>query len=71
MLGRAAVLDDYERQSLNHAMNYIQWVDTRFIDDPDKFKQFLEILSSHRSIASSVGFYSFILPHTNAPMRQH
>jgi histone deacetylase complex regulatory component SIN3 len=71
MLGRGAVLDDYERQSLNHAMNYIRWVDTRFIDDPDTFRQFLEILASHRSIANSVSSYSFTLPHANVPMRQH
>jgi paired amphipathic helix protein Sin3a len=51
-----SALDDHERQGLGPAMDYVQRIKTRFINDPDTYKQFLEILASHRSIANNVGF---------------
>jgi paired amphipathic helix protein Sin3a len=63
-----STLDDHERQGLGPAMDYVQRIKTRFINDPDTYKQFLEILASHRSIANNVGFYSYTLPHANAPL---
>jgi histone deacetylase complex regulatory component SIN3 len=38
-------------------MDYVQRIKTRFINDPDTYKQFLEILASHRSIANNVEFH--------------
>jgi histone deacetylase complex regulatory component SIN3 len=69
LIGRGAVLDDHERQGLGPAMDYVQRIKTRFIDGPDTYKQFLEILASHRSTPNNVGFYSFTLPHANAPLK--
>jgi paired amphipathic helix protein Sin3a len=63
-----STLDDHERQGLGPAMDYVQRIKTRFINDPDTYKQFLEILASHRSIANNVGFRSCILPQANASL---
>ena len=63
-----STLDDHERQGLGPAMDYVQRIKTRFINDPDTYKQFLEILASHRSIANNVGFCSCTLPQANAPL---
>jgi paired amphipathic helix protein Sin3a len=49
-----STLDDHERQGLGPAMDYVQRIKTRFINDPDTYKQFLEILASHKSIANNV-----------------
>lgn len=57
-----STLEDHERQGLGPAMDYVQRIKTRFINDPDTYKQFLEILASHRSIANNVGFYLYTLP---------
>jgi len=62
-----STLDDHERQGLGPAMDYVQRIKTRFINDPDTYKQFLEILASHKSIANNVGLCSCILPHANVP----
>jgi len=64
-----STLDDHERQGLGPAMDYVQRIKTRFINDPDTYKQFLEILASHRSIANNVSFSSCALPHAKAPDR--
>jgi paired amphipathic helix protein Sin3a len=49
-----STLDDHERQGLGPAMDYVQRIKTRFSNDPDTYKQFLEILSSHKSSANNV-----------------
>ncbi|KAI0302797.1 hypothetical protein B0F90DRAFT_1627282 [Multifurca ochricompacta] len=46
-------LDNHERQELGPAMDYVQRIKTRFSNDPDTYKQFLEILSSHKSSENS------------------
>jgi paired amphipathic helix protein Sin3a len=46
--------DDHERQVLGPAMEYVQRIKTRFSNDPDTYKQFLEILSNYKSSANNV-----------------
>ncbi|KAI0062716.1 hypothetical protein BV25DRAFT_1803353 [Artomyces pyxidatus] len=46
-------LEDADRQNLGPAMDYVQRIKTRFSDDPDTYKKFLEILSSHKSTANN------------------
>jgi hypothetical protein len=48
--------DDHERQVLGPAMEYVQRIKTRFSNDPDTYKQFLEILSNYKSSANNVRF---------------
>jgi paired amphipathic helix protein Sin3a len=44
------------------ALGYVQRIKTRFSDDPYIYKQFLDILSSHKSSADNVRLsYSFLL----------
>lgn len=57
-----STLDDHERQGLGPAMDYVQRIKTRFTNDPDTYKQFLEILASHKSTANNVSPCSFPLP---------
>lgn len=45
--------DDRERQVLGPAMEYVQRIKTRFSNDPDTYKQFLEILSNYKSSANN------------------
>ncbi|KAH9179056.1 hypothetical protein EDB89DRAFT_2217542 [Lactarius sanguifluus] len=45
--------DDHERQVLGPAMEYVQRIKTRFSNDPDTYKQFLEILSNYKSSANN------------------
>ncbi|KAI0313378.1 hypothetical protein OF83DRAFT_558985 [Amylostereum chailletii] len=45
--------DELERRSLGPAMDYVQRIKTRFHDDPDTYKQFLEILSNHKSTSNN------------------
>jgi histone deacetylase complex regulatory component SIN3 len=52
-----STLDDHERHGLGPAMDYVQRIKTRFSNDPDTYKQFLEILSSHKSSANNVRFF--------------
>ena len=35
-------------------MDYVQRIKTRFSDDPHTYKQFLEILSTHKASANNV-----------------
>ncbi|KAN0116479.1 hypothetical protein V8E52_005860 [Russula decolorans] len=53
-----STLDDHERQGLGPAMDYVQRIKTRFTNDPDTYKQFLEILASHRSIANNAEVFT-------------
>ncbi|TFY70749.1 hypothetical protein EVG20_g2247 [Dentipellis fragilis] len=50
--------DDVARQGLKPAMDYVQRIKTRFSDDPDTYKQFLEILSSHKSNANNAEVFA-------------
>ena len=43
-----------DRQVLGPAMEYVQRIKTRFSNDPDTYKQFLEILSNYKSSANNV-----------------
>ncbi|THH20323.1 hypothetical protein EW146_g1003 [Bondarzewia mesenterica] len=49
---------DAEKQNLGPAMDYVQRIKTRFSDDPDTYKQFLEILSSHKSSANNAEVFA-------------
>ena len=49
-----SALDDQEREGLGPAMDYAQRIKTQFINDPDAYKQFLDILAGHRSSADNV-----------------
>jgi hypothetical protein len=71
LIERSAVLDDHERQGLNHAMGYVQRVKTRFINDPDTYNQFLGIFTRHKFITNNnnVSFYSCTLPYANASLQ--
>jgi paired amphipathic helix protein Sin3a len=60
-----STLDDHERQGLGPAMDYVQRIKTRFINDPDTYKQFLEILASHKSIANNVRL-CVLIPFTSS-----
>ncbi|TFY80565.1 hypothetical protein EWM64_g3447 [Hericium alpestre] len=53
-----AANDDVSRQSLKPAMDYVQKIKTRFSDDPETYKQFLEILSNHKVNANNVSLQS-------------
>ncbi|KAI0263083.1 hypothetical protein BC834DRAFT_939102 [Gloeopeniophorella convolvens] len=53
-----SALDDNERQGLGPAMDYVQRIKTRFSSDPDTYKQFLEILSSHKSSANNAEVFA-------------
>ena len=44
-------------------MDYVQRIKTRFSNDPDTYKQFLEILSSHKSSANNVCLCCDDFPH--------
>ena len=47
-------------------MEYVQRIKTRFSNDPDTYKQFLEILSNYKSSANNVRFpASSFSPNTN------
>jgi paired amphipathic helix protein Sin3a len=52
--GSGPAMDYHERQGLGPAMDYVQRIKTRFSNDPDTYKQFLEILASHKSSANNV-----------------
>lgn len=52
--GLGPAIDYHERQGLGPAMDYVQRIKTRFSNDPDTYKQFLEILASHKSSANNV-----------------
>jgi paired amphipathic helix protein Sin3a len=52
--GLGPTVDYQERQGLGPAMDYVQRIKTRFSNDPDTYKQFLEILASHKSSANNV-----------------
>ena len=69
LIERGAVLDDYERQDLDAAMDYIQRIKRHYINDPDVYKQFLEILARHRPLVNNVGFYLCTLIYANAPLQ--
>lgn len=43
-----------EKQGLGPAMDYVQRIKTRFSHDPETYKQFLEILSNHKSNSHDV-----------------
>lgn len=45
---------EVEKQGLGPAMDYVQRIKTRFSHDPDTYKQFLEILSNHKSNSHDV-----------------
>jgi paired amphipathic helix protein Sin3a len=55
----------HERQGLGFAMDYVQRVKTRFSNDPDIYKQFLEILVSHKSNADNVGLGCHAVPDSD------
>ena len=48
-------------------MDYVQRIKTRFSNDPDTYKQFLEILASHKSSANNVRLCCHALPDSNVP----
>ena len=49
-----STLSDQERQGVGPATDYVQRIKTQFINDPDTYKQFLDILAGHRSSADNV-----------------
>ncbi|KAH9983794.1 hypothetical protein BJV74DRAFT_878832 [Russula compacta] len=53
-----STLDDHENQGLGPALDYVQRIKTRFSNDPDKYKQFLEILASHKSSANNAEVFA-------------
>jgi len=53
-----STINFHERQGLGSAMNYVQRVKTRFSNDPDTYKQFLEILASHKSSANNAEVFA-------------
>ncbi|KAI9451486.1 hypothetical protein F5148DRAFT_1378838 [Russula earlei] len=53
-----STLDDHERQGLGPAMDYVQRIKTRFSNDPDTYRQFLEILASHKSSANNAEVFA-------------
>jgi len=48
----------HERQGLGPAMDYIRRIKARFSNDPDIYKQFLEILASHKSSADNAEVFA-------------
>jgi len=65
--GSGPTIDYHERQGLGPAMDYVQRIKTRFSNDPDTYKQFLEILASHKSSANNVRLCYHVLPDSNVP----
>lgn len=47
-------VDYHGREGLGPAMDYVQRIKTRFSNDPDTYKQFLEIIASHKSSTDNV-----------------
>jgi len=65
--GSGPTIDYHERQGLGPAMDYVQRIKTRFSNDPDTYKQFLEILASHKSSANNVRLFYHVFPDSNVP----
>jgi paired amphipathic helix protein Sin3a len=63
--GSGSTIDYHERQGLGPAMDYVQRIKTRFSNDPDTYKQFLEILASHKSSANNVCLCFHPLPRSD------
>jgi paired amphipathic helix protein Sin3a len=65
--GSGPAMDYHERQGLGPAMDYVQRIKTRFSNDPDTYKQIVEILTSHKSSANNVRRCYHVLPCSNVP----
>ena len=49
-------------------MHYIQCIKTRFGNDPDTYKQFLEILASRKSSADNVRLCFYVFPNSDVSL---
>jgi len=61
-------MDHHERQGLGPAMDYVQRVKTCFSNDPDTYKQLLEILVGHESSADNVRLCDYVLPDSDVSL---
>jgi histone deacetylase complex regulatory component SIN3 len=52
--GSGLTVDYHGREGLGPAMDYVQRIKTRFNNDPGTYKQFLEIIASHKSSTDNV-----------------
>jgi paired amphipathic helix protein Sin3a len=66
--GLGSAVDYHERQGLGPAMDYVQRIKTRFTNDPETYKQFLEILASHKSSANNVCLCYYRLLDSDLPL---
>jgi len=58
----------HERRGSGPAMDYVQRIKTRFSNDPDICKQFLEILACHKSSADNEHLCYYDLPDSDVSL---